>query len=151
MTSASAKAPHLRGFRNMRRRGLEPPRAIRPTRPSTLRVYQFRHRREGAASIAPDLPEIPGRSGGWGECLFPSDAVISCEHTFELPLFIMPSKEPAQMDLTKRQQEIFDFIKRYAAEHGYPPTVRDIGKAVGLASSSTVHAHLANLERLGML
>ncbi|MCW2968487.1 MAG: lexA, partial [Solirubrobacteraceae bacterium] len=37
------------------------------------------------------------------------------------------------------------------AEHGYPPTVRDIGKAVGLASSSTVHAHLANLERLGML
>ena len=55
------------------------------------------------------------------------------------------------MDLTKRQQEIFDFIKRYSAEHGYPPTVRDIGKAVGLASSSTVHAHLANLERLGML
>jgi repressor LexA len=55
------------------------------------------------------------------------------------------------MDLTKRQQEIFDYIKRYAAEHGYPPTVRDIGKAVGLASSSTVHAHLANLERLGML
>jgi len=37
------------------------------------------------------------------------------------------------VDLTKRQQEIFDFIKRYAAEHGYPPTVRDIGKAVGLA------------------
>ena len=55
------------------------------------------------------------------------------------------------MDLTKRQQEIFDFIKRYSAEHGYPPTVRDIGKAVGLASSSTVHAHLANLERLGLL
>jgi repressor LexA len=55
------------------------------------------------------------------------------------------------MDLTKRQQEIFDFIKRYAAEHGYPPTVRDIGKAVGLASSSTVHAHLSNLERIGML
>ena len=55
------------------------------------------------------------------------------------------------MDLTKRQQEIFDFIKRYSAEHGYPPTVRDIGKAVGLASSSTVHAHLANLEKLGLL
>jgi repressor LexA len=55
------------------------------------------------------------------------------------------------MDLTKRQQEIFDFIKRYSAGHGYPPTVRDIGKAVGLASSSTVHAHLANLERLGLL
>ena len=55
------------------------------------------------------------------------------------------------MDLTKRQQEIFDFIKRYSAAHGYPPTVRDIGKAVGLASSSTVHAHLANLEKLGLL
>jgi repressor LexA len=55
------------------------------------------------------------------------------------------------MDLTKRQQEIFDFIKRYGSEHGYPPTVRDIGKAVGLASSSTVHAHLANLEKLGLL
>jgi repressor LexA len=55
------------------------------------------------------------------------------------------------MDLTKRQQEIFDFIKRYSANYGYPPTVRDIGKAVGLASSSTVHAHLANLERIGLL
>jgi repressor LexA len=55
------------------------------------------------------------------------------------------------MDLTKRQQEIFDFIKRYSAMNGYPPTVRDIGKAVGLASSSTVHAHLANLEKVGLL
>jgi repressor LexA len=55
------------------------------------------------------------------------------------------------VDLTKRQQEIFDFIKRYSAKYGYPPTVRDIGKAVGLASSSTVHAHLANLEKAGLL
>src|SRR5690242_11043782 len=54
-------------------------------------------------------------------------------------------------DLTKRQQEIFDFIKKYSAKYGYPPTVRDIGKAVGLASSSTVHAHLANLEKRGLL
>jgi repressor LexA len=54
-------------------------------------------------------------------------------------------------DLTKRQQEIFDFIKKYSAKYGYPPTVRDIGKAVGLASSSTVHAHLANLEKVGLL
>jgi repressor LexA len=54
-------------------------------------------------------------------------------------------------DLTKRQQEIVDFIKTYSRKYGYPPTVRDIGKAVGLASSSTVHAHLANLERLGLL
>jgi repressor LexA len=55
------------------------------------------------------------------------------------------------LKLTKRQQEIFDFVKQYVGEHGYPPTVRDIGKAIGLASSSTVHAHLANLERLGLL
>jgi len=55
------------------------------------------------------------------------------------------------LKLTKRQQEIFDFIKRYSSEHGYPPTVRDIGKAIGLTSSSTVHAHLANLEKLGMI
>ena len=54
-------------------------------------------------------------------------------------------------DLTKRQQEIFEFIKKYSAKYGYPPTVRDIGKAVGLASSSTVHAHLANLEKLGLV
>jgi repressor LexA len=55
------------------------------------------------------------------------------------------------LKLTKRQQEIFDFIKRYSSEHGYPPTVRDIGKAIGLTSSSTVHAHLSNLEKLGLL
>lgn len=55
------------------------------------------------------------------------------------------------MDLTKRQQEIFDFIRSYSEKNGYPPTVRDIGKAVGLASSSTVHAHLSNLEKLGVL
>ncbi len=55
------------------------------------------------------------------------------------------------LHLTKRQQEIFDFIKRYSSSHGYPPTVRDIGKAIGLTSSSTVHAHLSNLEKLGLL
>jgi repressor LexA len=55
------------------------------------------------------------------------------------------------MDLTKRQKEIFDFIGRYASKYGYPPTVREIGKAVGLASSSTVHAHLANLQKSGLL
>jgi repressor LexA len=55
------------------------------------------------------------------------------------------------LQLTKRQKEIFDFIGRYAAKTGYPPTVREIGKAVGLHSSSTVHAHLANLEKIGLL
>jgi repressor LexA len=55
------------------------------------------------------------------------------------------------MDLTKRQKEIFDYIRKYASRYGYPPTVREIGKAVGLHSSSTVHAHLANLEKIGLL
>jgi repressor LexA len=55
------------------------------------------------------------------------------------------------LNLTKRQQEIIDFIKHHGAKYGYPPTVREIGKAVGLASSSTVHAHLANLEKYGVL
>jgi repressor LexA len=56
-----------------------------------------------------------------------------------------------ELNLTKRQREIFEFIKGYSASHGYPPTVRDIGKAIGLTSSSTVHAHLSNLEKLGLL
>jgi repressor LexA len=54
-------------------------------------------------------------------------------------------------DLTKRQREIFDYIGTYLGKHGYPPTVREIGKAVGLHSSSTVHAHLSKLESLGVL
>jgi repressor LexA len=53
--------------------------------------------------------------------------------------------------LTGRQQEIWDFLVEYVDAHGYPPTVREIGEAVGLASPSTVHAHLANLERAGLL
>src|SRR5205807_4924667 len=59
--------------------------------------------------------------------------------------------DSVEMKLTKRQQEIFEFIKRYSARHGYPPTVRDIGKAIGLTSPSTVHAHLTNLEKVGLL
>jgi repressor LexA len=55
------------------------------------------------------------------------------------------------MLLTKRQQEIWEFLVRYVDAHGYPPTVREIGEEVGLASPSTVHAHLANLERAGLI
>jgi repressor LexA len=53
--------------------------------------------------------------------------------------------------LTPRQQQIWDYVVDYVDTHGYPPTVREIGDAVGLASPSTVHAHLANLERAGLL
>ena len=54
-------------------------------------------------------------------------------------------------ELTGRQREIWSFLVDYVDGHGYPPTVREIGEAVGLASPSTVHAHLANLERAGLL
>ena len=59
----------------------------------------------------------------------------------------MPSETP----LTARQQEIWQFLVTYVDGHGYPPTVREIGEEVGLASPSTVHAHLANLERVGLI
>jgi repressor LexA len=55
------------------------------------------------------------------------------------------------VELTGRQQEIWSYLVDYVDRHGYPPTVREIGGAVGLASPSTVHAHLANLERAGLL
>jgi repressor LexA len=53
--------------------------------------------------------------------------------------------------LTVRQQQILDFIEHQVNDRGYPPSVREIGEAVGLASPSTVHSHLNNLERLGYL
>ncbi|MCS7006839.1 MAG: transcriptional repressor LexA [Gaiellaceae bacterium] len=53
--------------------------------------------------------------------------------------------------LTARQQQIWHFLAEYVDAHGYPPTVREIGEAVGLASPSTVHAHLASLERAGLI
>jgi repressor LexA len=57
----------------------------------------------------------------------------------------------AQAELTPRQRRILDFISGTVKEQGYPPTVREIGEAVGLTSSSSVHAQLANLERRGLL
>jgi repressor LexA len=54
-------------------------------------------------------------------------------------------------DITARQQRILDFIAATVRDRGYPPTVREIGEAVGLTSSSSVHAQLANLERKGLL
>lgn len=61
------------------------------------------------------------------------------------------SAASAEQKLTKRQSEILEFIQEYVGANGYPPTVRDIGGAVGLTSSSTVHAHLANLEKAGAI
>ncbi|MBF4500018.1 transcriptional repressor LexA [Savagea sp. SN6] len=53
--------------------------------------------------------------------------------------------------ITARQQSILDFIKSEVREKGYPPSVREIGEAVGLASSSTVHGHLDRLEKRGFI
>lgn len=53
--------------------------------------------------------------------------------------------------MTERQRAILEYLHEYVEEHGYPPTVREIGEAVGLRSPSTVHAHLAQLERAGVL
>jgi repressor LexA len=58
--------------------------------------------------------------------------------------------EGGQM-VTERQRAILDYLRGFVDEHGYPPTVREIGEAVGLRSPSTVHAHLAQLERAGLL
>jgi repressor LexA len=58
--------------------------------------------------------------------------------------------EGGQM-VTERQRAILDYLRGFVEEQGYPPTVREIGQAVGLRSPSTVHAHLAQLERAGLL
>jgi repressor LexA len=70
-------------------------------------------------------------------------STLGGEHTF-----VTETGDPM---LTTRQQEIWQFLATYVDEHGYPPTVREIGEAVGLASPSTVHAHLASLEREGLI
>ncbi len=53
--------------------------------------------------------------------------------------------------ITKRQQQIYDFIRTYQLEKGYPPSVREMASAVGLSSPSTVHAHLSALESRGLI
>src|SRR3954447_6213841 len=141
------KAPCCGAFLPVRPGRLELPPGIPRTRPSTLRVYQFRHRRVcGGPIIGTRLGSATGL-----------DAVRSVFYLVRT--HVRPNVNRAaggrcqvvDLKLTKRQQEIFDFIKQYSGRHGYPPTVRDIGKAIGLTSSSTVHAHLANLEKLGLV
>ena len=54
-------------------------------------------------------------------------------------------------NLTKRQEEILNYIKKYIISHGYPPTVREIGKDLGVSSPATIHTHLTNLENKGFI
>ena len=54
-------------------------------------------------------------------------------------------------DLTKRQNEVLNFVKEFMVSHGYPPTVREICNSLGLSSPATVHSHLAQLESKGYI
>ncbi len=60
-------------------------------------------------------------------------------------------KETTEKPATERQRRILDVIRAFTVEHGYPPSVREIGERVGLSSSSTIHAHLKALERRGLI
>lgn len=55
------------------------------------------------------------------------------------------------IELTQRQEEILDFIKTFMVKHGFPPTIREIGEALGISSPATIHAHLKNLETRGVI
>src|SRR3954462_12628952 len=63
----------------------------------------------------------------------------------------MFGNQGATVELSSRQHEILEFVNRHVDANGYPPTVREIGQAVGLTSPSTVHAHLARLESAGLI
>ncbi len=54
-------------------------------------------------------------------------------------------------EITKRQKDVLDYVKKYVAEHGYPPAIREICKGVNLSSPATVFVHLKNLEQLGLI
>ena len=71
---------------------------------------------------------------------------LTGEFTYDPPMANQPS-----IQLTARQRGILDFIETSMRERGYPPSVREIGESVGLTSPSTVHTHLASLQRMGFL
>ncbi len=75
---------------------------------------------------------------------FPPGREVRSERMF-------PGDEVLLDELTDRQRAILACIRDHISTFGYPPAVRDIGKTVGLSSSSTVHAHLARLEKMGLL
>jgi len=55
------------------------------------------------------------------------------------------------MAITRRQHEVYDFISRFVAEHGYSPSFEEIGAGLELTSLATVHTHITNLEKKGLL
>jgi repressor LexA len=100
---------------------------------------------------------VGGGERSFGVCherLF--DVNVRIEHSFPERVFDLRVERPyavvmADARITPRQREILDVIERSMQERGYPPSVREIGEAVGLTSPSTVHNHLATLQRLGYL
>ncbi|MDD3395896.1 MAG: transcriptional repressor LexA [Acidaminococcaceae bacterium] len=64
---------------------------------------------------------------------------------------IDPTEYNSEASLTDRQRQILGYIRQFLSAKGYPPSVREIGKAIGLSSSATVHAHLHKLEDLGFI
>lgn len=62
-----------------------------------------------------------------------------------------PTESDGTAPLSKRQQQVLDFIRAKVSERGYPPSVREIGEAIGLSSPSTVHSHLSTLSKLGYI
>jgi repressor LexA len=95
------------------------------------------------------LSSAPSRAA-FGRLFFSVDGVRRSLYPDGEHMFVPSATEGARV-LTARQQEIWNYLVEYVDRHGYPPTVREIGERVGLASPSTVHAHLANLERAGLL
>ena len=63
----------------------------------------------------------------------------------------MPGSTQSKARLSRRQQQILEFIRESVLSRGFPPSIREIGEAVGLSSSSTVHSHLRSLETKGFL
>jgi repressor LexA len=57
----------------------------------------------------------------------------------------------SEKSLTKKQNEVLDYIKKYTAKHGYPPAIREIGAGLGLSSPATVHTHVKKLEEAGVI
>ena len=53
--------------------------------------------------------------------------------------------------LTRRQEDVLNYVKGYIVSHGYPPTIREIGRALDISSPATIHAHLSNLEQKGFI
>src|SRR5688572_25017056 len=74
-----------------------------------------------------------------------------CSHIVSLPRPKREKKEEAVLPLTKRQREILDYLNEFIAQHGYAPSLEEIGRRFNLSSLATVHKHLTNLQEKGFI